>query len=236
MISELLKKSLPSYEVILPISKKKVKIRPMTVKEEKILLIAQSTKSSTEAARAIIQVVENCADIKAPEKLPIADVEKLFLEIRAKSIGENLSFVIKDDDQRKVQISVNIEDFAVEGEISEKHSIAINDTMVLILKTPDFSSLSEVPYETDDILKTVFKNSFFELQTTDNTYGILDVQQDDLDNFYDYMTPEQLKEFQKFVDKIPRLKKTIEYDDSNGNKKTMTLMGIDCFFAYASAT
>lgn len=236
MISELLKNSFPSYEVFLPVSKKKAKFRPMTVREEKILLLAQSTKSSVEAAKSIVQVIGNCFDIKFPEKLPIADVEKAFLALRSKSIGEKITFIIKSDEEKKIEISVDIENFELEGNPEETYKIKLNDEMVLILKNPNFASLCDSPYENEEILKSMFKNCFLELQTVDNTYKKEDVEDNDLYQFYDYMTQEQLNQFKKFIENIPRLKKTIEYEDENGNKKPLTLVGIDSFFAFASAT
>lgn len=235
MISELLKNSFPSYDVILPVSKKKVKFRPMTVREEKILLLAQSTKSSVEAAKAILQVVTNCFDIKFPEKLAIADMEKAFLALRSKSIGEKITFIIKSDNDKKIEISVDIESFELEGNSDDIHKIKLNDEMMLVLRNPDFSSLCDSTDENEEILKNMFKNCFYELQTADNTYKKEDVEDGDLFQFYDYMTQDQLNQFIKFVENIPRLKKTIKYDDLE-NKKTMTLVGIDCFFAFASAT
>lgn len=237
MISELLKNSLPLYDLILPVSKKKVKFRPMTVKDEKILLLAQNTKSSVEIANAVIQIIERCFDIKSPQTLPIADIEKAFLELRAKSMGEQVSFLLRIDENKKINLTVNLNEFAIEGEPVDSHSIKINNDMVLILKSPDFSSICEKPYDDEiQIYKVLFKNCFKELQTKENTYKPEDVQDDDLFQFYDYMTSEQLNEFKKFIQKIPRFKKTIEYDDGEGNKKSITLMGIDSFFAYASAT
>lgn len=201
----------------------------MTVKEEKILLLAQESKSIKEMARAAVKIIKNCFDIKAPEKLAIADVEKAFLELRAKSIGEKLNFSIKTDNG-KIPIEMDITTFEVEEKSNKSHKMKINDEMILVLKDPEFNYLCEIDENESDIMKNIFKYCFVELQTKTNVYVKDDISDKDLEDFYDYMTSDQVDQFYTFVKNIPRLKKTVQYSDNTGEKKTITLMGIDSFF------
>lgn len=235
MISDILKKTLPEYEITLPISNKKYKFRPMTVKEEKILLIAQDEKSPKAMAKAIVKILQNCMEIKNPEKLAIADIEFAFLALRSKSIGESITFGLKTPDMdKKINVTVNLETFELEKREQKNYQIKINDDMILVLKDPDFSYVETMNDNDEDKLKCLFKACFIELQTKDNVYKKTEVKDTDLDQFYDYMTIDQIKQFSLFVSKIPRLKKTIEYQNSNGENKTFVLTGLDSFFVSAS--
>lgn len=229
MISELLKNSLPEYEITLPVSNKTHKYRPMTVREEKILLLAQDSKSVKEMSRAAVKIIKNCFDIKNPEKLPIADVEKAFLELRAKSMGEKVNFSFKTENG-KIPISLDVTTFEISKNSNKSYDLKLNDDMVLVLKDPEFGYLCQLDEKESDIMKNIFKYCFVELQTKTNVYAKNDVTEKDLEDFFDYMTSDQINQFYDFVKKIPRMKKTIEYIDDNGEKKTITLMGIDSFF------
>lgn len=235
MISELLKNSLPTYEITLPLSKKKHRFRPMTVKEEKILLLAQDTKSMKEMANAMCQIIKNCFDIKNPEKLPIADVEKAFLELRAKSAGEKVNFFLKTD-KNKIPIILDVTQFELNNFSQEKYEIKINEDMLLIVKYPEFKYLCDMDEHEQDSLKDLFKYCFYELQTKTNVYKKDDVPLEEIDTFFDYMTTNHINLFYDFVKNIPRIKKTIEYVNDEKENKTFTITGIDSFFVYASAT
>lgn len=235
MISELLKNSLPQYEAMLPESKLKCKFRPMTVKEEKILLLAQQSDNIKEIANAVSIIIKNCFDIKNPEKLSIADVEKAFLELRSKSIGEKLSFFLKTENDN-IPLEIDVRTFDYEENPNKTNKIKLNDDMVLVLKEPEFQYLMETAGNESDSLKNVFKYCFSELQTSSNVYKKADVSAEDLSIFYDYMTREQLDKFYEFVEKIPRMVKTIEYTKKDGTKDKLTLRGIESFFVFASAT
>lgn len=239
MITELLKKSLPSYETTLPISGKKLKFRPMTVKEEKILLLAQKSESGPEMANALVQVIKNCFDgMENAEQMPIADVEKAFLELRAKSIGEEVNFnVICPDTREAVTIKTDLQQFELDKPKNRSNKIKLSDDMVLLLKEPDFSCLLEDDGgDSENSMKSMFKNCFVELQTSGNVFCKNEITDEDIFGFYDLMTKKQLDEFEKFVNSIPRMKKTINYKTRDNEQKTLTIMGIESFFGYASAT
>jgi hypothetical protein len=238
MITELLKKSFPSYEVQLPISGKKHKFRPMTVKEEKILLLAQKSNSGMEMAKAIAQILENCfEDIPNPEKMPIADVEKAFLYLRGKSIGEEASFtMICPETKEAIDMTLNLENFDLDKPKHRSNKIKLSDDMLLLLQEPTFEYLLQDEDPEGDEIRSIFKNCFLELQTSGNVFAKADISNEELLSFYDLMTSKQLDEFKKFVNSIPRMKKTINYTTKDGMERSVTLMGIESFFAFASAT
>lgn len=233
MISELLKNSLPQYEITLPESQQKFTFRPMTVKEEKTLLLAQQTESIKQVVLAVTNIIKNCFGIENPEKLSIADAEKAFLELRAKSIGEIVPLIVKSENE-KISIDMDLEKFEFEEKSNKNNKIKLNDNMILILKNPEFKYLSIIDEKDDDNLKKLFEYCFVELQTKNNVYKKETVSSEDLKTFYDYMTREQLLKFYEFVDSIPRMKQIINYTTKEGQQQNLTVRGIESFFVYAS--
>ena len=238
MISELLKKSLPLYELTLPVSGKKCKYRPMTVKEEKILLLAQKSDSGAEMARALLQIIESCFEgIESPEKMAIADVEKAFLSLRAKSIGEEAVFsIICPETNEVVTVKVDLEKFELNTPKVESNKIKLSENMILVLKEPEFSYLLNEETDSDDDMKSIFKNCFVEVQTPENVYYKKEVSEQDMSNFYDLMTGKSIEQLKQFLNATPRMKKTLEYKTKDQTNRSIDIMGIESFFAYASAT
>jgi hypothetical protein len=235
MISEILKQSLPSYEVTLPVCKKKYKFRPMTVREEKILLMALKSESKEEMSMALIQIIKNCFEnLKNPENLAIADAEKAFISIRSKSMGEETSFSIRcPETGEPVNLKVNLESFELEKKKQKSFEIRLSDDMLLVVREPTIEYMLSNEQDTE---KELFKNCFVELQTKNNTYSKTELSNSDIDEFYEYMTPKQIRNFMDFVDSIPRIRKKITYITSDGIQRSIDLFGIDSFFGYASAT
>ena len=222
----------------LPITKKKHKFRPMTVKEEKILLLAQRSESLREMASAMVQIIKNCyEDLKTPEKLSIADAEKAFLALRGKSMGEESTFTIRCPETGEViNIKVNLETFDIEKKNIKDGKIKLTDEMLVVVTEPTMEYLLQNEKSESDEMRNLFKNCFVELQTADNVYVKDQLTEKDLDEFYDYMTPLQLKMFSDYIESIPRVKKTIKYHTKDGIDRQFSLFGIDSFFGYASAT
>lgn len=236
MISELLKSSFPTYEVNLPICKKKYKFRPMTVKEEKILLLAQQSGSAKEMGNSLVQIINNCFyDLSNPEELAIADAEKAFLAIRSKSIGEEATFFVRcPETQESIMMRVDMEDFSLNKGISENTRIKLSDEMILVMKHPTLKYLCED--EDEDEQKRQFRVCFVELQTKDNTIKKEELSESELNEFYDNMTSIQLAKFVEYIESIPRMEKNISYKTKDQINREMKIYGIDSFFAFASAT
>jgi hypothetical protein len=236
MISQLLKESMPIYDVFLPVSKKKYKFRPMTVKEEKILLLAQQSRSVKEMGNSLIHILKNCFyELENPETLPIADAEKAFLALRSKSVGEDVNFMLRCPETGEVlNFKINLEDFTIEENKQLTNKLKLTDDMILVMEHPSLKYLSED--ENDDEIKKLFKNCFVELQTKENTITKEEISDKDLDEFYDNMTSFQQEKFSKYIQSIPRIKKTLNYTTKDGVDRKIDVFGIDSFFAFASAT
>ncbi len=117
--------STPTYELVLPSSKKKIKFRPFLVKEEKILIMAMESQDSTQIANAIKDVLESCIISKGikVDKLATFDIEYLFLNIRGKSVGEEIEVMITctDDGETKVPTTINLDEIKVKDQKKKKN-------------------------------------------------------------------------------------------------------------------
>ena len=146
----------PTYELLLPSTDKRLKFRPFLVKEEKILLIAMENNKEEEIFSAIKQIIKNCLfESVDVDQLPIFDLEYIFLQIRAKSVGEISKFRILCPDDKKTYANVEIDLTKIDVQVDDKHTnkVMIDDKRKLgvVLKYPSLSlfknpkSISEKP-------------------------------------------------------------------------------------------
>ena len=130
----------PSYELVIPSSKKKIKFRPFLVKEEKILILAMESEDTKQIANAVKDVISSCIlsrGIKV-EKLSTFDIEYLFLNIRGKSVGEQIEVMVTcpDDGKTQVPTSINIDSIKVQVDDNHSQDIALDDQYTLRMKYP----------------------------------------------------------------------------------------------------
>ncbi len=229
----------PSFELTLPSNKKKVKYRPFLVKEEKILILAIENGGMKEITMAIKDVLKNCVltrGIKIDE-LPTFDIEYLFLNIRARSIGESIDLVITcpDDGKTKVNTKIYIDEVKVKKSKDHTQDVKIDDTYTLRLKYPSLDQF-------------VDENFNFE-QETDNSFSLVascvemifskeeawegkDSTHEELVGFLEQLNSSQFKEIQKFFETMPKLSHDIEVENPVTKvKSTVTLEGLASFFA-----
>ena len=133
----------PTYELVLPSSNKKIKYRPFLVKEEKILILAMESQDSTQIANAVKDVISNCIisrGIKV-DKLSTFDIEYLFLNVRGKSVGEEIEVMVTcpDDAKTQVPMSINIDDIKVQKSENHNPDIKLDDTYTLKMRYPSLN-------------------------------------------------------------------------------------------------
>ena len=229
----------PTFELTLPSNKKKVKYRPFLVKEEKILILAIESGGMKEVTMAIKDVLKNCVltrGIKIDE-LPTFDIEYLFLNIRARSIGESIDLIITcpDDGKTKVNTKIYIDEVKVKKSKDHTQDVKIDDTYTLRLKYPSLDQF-------------VDENFNFE-QETDNSFSLVascvemifskeeawegkDSTHEELVGFLEQLNSSQFKEIQKFFETMPKLSHDIEVENPVTKvKSTVTLEGLASFFA-----
>jgi hypothetical protein len=234
MLTEILKKSLPIFEVTLPASNKKYKFRPMTVKEEKNLLLAQSEGSVSSMAKAMKNIIENCYhDIKDAGNLSLIDAQMAYLNLRSKSVSEVFDFqIICPETNEKINLKCDISLFKPNEKIENIYKVKFGNGMVLLLKSPDLNYYIEK--ETDDDLKKLFANCFVEFQTSTDSITKNDTSEDDIEEFFDSLTMDQYNILIEFFRKIPKLELELPYKTKDGVSRSVKFNGIDSFFELAS--
>ena len=228
----------PSFELTLPSNKKKVKYRPFLVKEEKILILAIENGGMKEITMAIKDVLKNCVLTRGVkiDELPTFDIEYLFLNIRARSIGESIDLVITCPDDEKTQVTTQIYIDEVKVKTNKGHSkdIKIDDTYTMRMKYPSLDQFIDENFnfekETDNTFSLVA--SCIEMVfSKDEAWEGKDSTQEELVEFLEQLNSSQFKEVQKFFDTMPKLSHDIEVENPETKvKSTVTLEGLASFF------
>ena len=147
--------STPTYELEIPSTKKKIRYRPFLVKEEKILIIAMESQSDTEIANAVKDVLSTCILTRGVkvDTLSTFDIEYLFLNIRGKSVGEDVEVMVTcpDDNKTKVPIRVNLDDIKIITSDDHKKDIKLDDQIMMRMKYPSINQFIKSNFTTSDI-------------------------------------------------------------------------------------
>jgi hypothetical protein len=238
------------YELILPSTGKPIKYRPFVVKEEKILLEAMESKKETQIIGAIKQILKNCVLTKGikVEELPTFDIEYLFLNVRAKSAGENLDLIITcgDDGETQVPVTIFIDEIQVEKDPEHSKDILLKDDLILRMKYPSLKQFVENSFifdkaeskeEEPSTLKNIDRSFDIIASCMDvvfnneDSYAASDCTKKELFEWLDDLTNEQFKKIENFFQTMPVLKHTIVVKNPNtGIDNTITLQGLTSFF------
>jgi hypothetical protein len=241
----------PTFAVTVPSNKsKKIRMRPYTVKEEKILIAAQSSDDPDDMVEAVKQVLSNCIteDINL-DKSPLFDIEYYFVKMRAMSVNNvvELEFVDKNDGNRKHEIEVDLNDVEVRFQPDHTNKLDFGNGVGALLKYPDFQTMSKVKNnilklasdpkanreETVDALFQVYSSSIEKLYDDDKVYVYgEDFDDDEAMQFLDQLGPDAIKMFQTFFETMPTIYYEIKYRTTEGEEKSIPLSGLADFFSY----
>ena len=230
----------PTYELDLPSTGKSIKYRPFLVKEEKVLVIALESEDTKQITNAIKAVLKNCVLTKGVkvETLPTFDIEYLFLNIRGKSVGEELevNIVCPDDGETNVPIFINLDDIQVEKDDDHTNQIKLDDDLMMEMKYP---SLEQFIKNNFDFQEGNQMDQSFELIATcidkiyneDEVWATADCTKKEVKEFLESMNSSQFKEIEKFFESMPKLKHTIEITNPKTKVKSeVVLEGLASFF------
>ena len=226
---------LPTFELKLPSTGRKIKYRPFTVKEEKILLVAQESNDREQELIAAKQVVQNCLLKQDVSKLAMFDLEYVMMVIRAKSVDNQIKFSVQDPDtEERVELELNIDDVQIVKDKDHTKKVKVNDEFTLFLKYPTIDEFQKIiMMDPNDPLANyhIMTSCLDQLASENDTYSFKDYSQDDLDEFMTSMTGEVLKDIQNFFETMPKLRHEMKYTNKNGDEKTFVIEGIRSFFA-----
>ena len=233
----------PTYELVLPSTGKKIKYRPFLVREEKILIMAMESEDMNQITSAIIQIITDCLltkDVKV-ESLATFDIEYLFLNIRAKSVGETIEVNITcpDDGETQVEMSINIDDIKVKKTRGHKNIVKLDDELSMKLKYPSLNQFIENNFEvsqtnTGDIGQSLSMiSSCIEMvYNQEESWEASDCTQKELSEFIEQMNTKQFKQIEKFFTTMPKLSHEIAVKNPNtGVESEVLLEGLAAFFS-----
>ena len=233
--------STPTYELELPSTEQSVKYRPFLVKEEKLLVIALETEDVKQITNAIKTVIKNCIltkDIKV-ETLPTFDIEFLFLNIRGKSVGEqvDVNIICPDDNETNVSVSINLDDIKVQKNEDHTNKIKIDSKIMMEMKYPsleqfiknnfDFNNQNAMDQSFDLIASCIDK-----IYTEDEVWSTSDVTKKEVTEFLESMNSSQFKDIEKFFETMPKLSHKIQITNPKTKVESeVVLEGLASFFA-----
>ena len=225
---------LPLYELELPSNGKKIKFRPFTVKEEKILLIAQESKDPQQIMLAINQIVNNCVVDYKIEDLALFDIEYILINLRSKSIDNTVDFTIKDpDDEEEIKLTLDLTQVKVHKTSDHTNRIKIDNTYTLFLKYPGLQNLSgALMKENMDTGESfnILISCIDKLVSEDDVYKFSDFSKKEVDEFVESLNSDVTKDIKKFFDTMPKIRHEIPYTNSKGEQKTFVVEGTQTFF------
>ena len=229
----------PTYELEVPSTDEKLKYRPFLVREEKILLIALESSKSEDIINAIKDIVTECTYGKIDlGKMPMFDVEYIFLNIRAKSVGEvsTLKLLCPDDKETYVNVDIDLSEIMVQVDEGHNPKIELTDEMGMIMTYPSIDSLSAtgVTDITADNMLDVIGACVLQIydKKGEEVFEAKDQTKKELSDFVESLNTKQFQEVQKFFDTMPKLKHTIEVENPKTKVKSkIVLQGLNDFFA-----
>ena len=232
----------PTYELILPSTGKKIKYRPFLVKEEKLLILALDSKNQVEITNSVKDVLKKCVltrGIKIDD-LPTFDIEYLFLNVRAKSVGEDINLVVTCPDDKETEVPVTIYVDEIEVIKSKEHSkdITLDKDMTLRMKYPSLNQFVENNFDIEDSPETTVSKTFQLVAdcmetvfTKEDAWDSNDYSPEERMQFIEQLSSKQFKEVEKFFATMPKLSHTIEVTNPNTKKKSsIVLEGLADFF------
>ena len=233
--------STPTYELVLPSSNRKIKYRPFLVKEEKILILAMESQDPKQIARAVKDVISKCILSKGikVEKLSTFDIEYLFLNIRGKSVGEQIEVMVTCPDDKKTQVpmSINIDSIKVKTDDEHSTDIKLDDIYTLKMKYPSLDEFIKTNFDLEE--KNQMEQSFDLIaQCIDKVYNAEEVwatedcSKKELSDFLESMNSAQFKEIEGFFTTMPKLSHTVMVTNPKTKVESeVVLEGLASFFA-----
>ena len=227
-----------TYELTLPSQDLKVKFRPFLVKEEKVLLQAMESGKQAEIVQALKDIVSNCTFGKLnADELPTFDLEYVFLQIRAKSVGEVAKLKVLCPDDKKTYVDVDIDLSKIDVQVDDSHTnnIVIDEAkkIGMVMKYPTLGSIDPTTDFNDQskIMFDMIGKSIYQIYEGEKVYNATDYKKEELDKFVEGLDSKTFKKMQDFYQSIPKLMHEIEVTNPNTQVKSkVVLQGLTDFF------
>ena len=231
----------PTYELTLPSNRKKVKYRPFLVREEKILVLALESEDQKQITDAIIQIIGDCLITKNIDvtKLPTFDIEYLFLNVRAKSVGESIDVNVTcpDDNKTTVEVKVDIDSIKIIKNKNHKDTVKLDDTLSLKLNYPSIEQFIENNFESSkggEVTNTLdmITSCIDMIYSDEESWNASETSKKDLEEFIEQLNTKQFRVIEGFFDTMPKLSHSIKVKNPKTDvESTVVLEGLAAFFS-----
>ena len=231
----------PTYSLELPSNKKEIKYRPFLVKEEKLLVLALEGEDQKDITTAIKSVLQACIKTKGIkiQELPTFDIEYLFLNIRGKSVGEEVevNIIAPDDGETSVKVEILLDEISVKEFDGHDKKIKLDDNLMMEMKYPSLEQFIKTNFDFSN--KTTVEQSFDlvaccidKIYNEEEVWASEDFSKKEMNEFLEQMNSQQFKKIEKFFETMPKLSHEVKITNPKTKKKsTVVLEGLSSFFA-----
>ena len=218
----------PTYELVIPSTKKKIKYRPFLVKEEKVLIVAMESEDTKQIASAVKDVIKNCIITRGVkvEELSTFDIEYLFLNIRGKSVGEGTT---------KVPTVIDLDSIQIQHDEEHSRDIKLDDQLTLRMKYPSMNEFIQNNFVIADagVEDTfgIIMSCIEQIYNEEESWSAADCTEKELKEFIEQLNSKQFKEIETFFATMPKLSHTVVVKNPNtGVDNEIVLEGLASFF------
>lgn len=229
----------PIYTVTLPVAKKKIQFRPFVAKEEKLLLMAQQGNDVGYIVDVTKQIINNViiTDIDV-DAMATPDVEYFFLKLRAKSVGETVEVMVKDDgDGKRYSVVFDLDKVEVTKPKTNNNRIDLGDDIGIVMKPPTIETmkkyaavLSGEEEAADTIELEIIRDTIESVYDAETVYDLKAETEEEITAFLEQLTPQNLKDIRAYYEGLPKVTLTSKYTKQDGTEKTIVLEGLASFF------
>lgn len=231
----------PTYELEIPSTGKKIKYRPFLVREEKILIMALESEDMKQITNAIVQILTECIITKGVKIADLAtfDIEYIFLNVRAKSVGETVevNVICPDDGETQVKMNIDIDEIKVQKDPEHTQIVKLDDELSMKMKYPSLEQFVENNFEYNSDNNDVDKSLDMIVSCIDMIYNqeeswsAADCTKKEVKEFVDQMNTKQLKEIETFFTTMPKLSHKVEVKNPKTDvENEVVLEGLASFF------
>jgi hypothetical protein len=232
--------SVPQYTLELPSTGQEIQYRPFLVKEEKLLVIALESEDTKQITTAIKNVIKSCIHTKGikVEALPTFDIEYLFLNIRGKSVGEEIevNIICPDDEITNVVVKIDIDSIKVETNEEHSNKVKVDASIMMEMKYPSLDQFIKNNFDfTNNAMDQSFEliaSCIDKIYTEDEVWSAADVTKKEIIDFIEQMNSSQFKEIEKFFETMPKLSHKVKVTNPNTEVESeVVIEGLASFFA-----
>ena len=230
----------PTYQLELPSSGKTVTYRPFLVKEEKVLVIALESEDNKQITNAIKAVLKSCVQTKGikVEQLPTFDIEYLFLNIRGKSVGEELevNIICPDDGETSVPVYISLDEIEVYKEKGHTNKIKLDSNLMMEMAYPSLDQFIKNNFDFNeenqmDQSFALIASCIDKIYSDEEVWATADCTKKEVNEFLESMNSAQFKEIEKFFETMPKLKHDVKVKNpKTGVESDVVLEGLASFF------